>query len=72
MSHKITSSLLARNVVLNIIGQIVPLLVAVATIPYIILRLAAECFGILSRAWVVAFNEKEFDGRFIQEFLAST
>jgi O-antigen/teichoic acid export membrane protein len=44
---------LARNTVLNIAGQAIPMLVAVATIPYVVRGLGAERFGILSIAWLV-------------------
>ena len=45
--------ILARNTALNIAGQVIPLLVAVATIPYVVRGLGAERFGILSIAWLV-------------------
>jgi O-antigen/teichoic acid export membrane protein len=44
---------LARNTVLNIAGQVVPLLLAVATIPYVVRGLGGERFGILAIAWLV-------------------
>jgi len=52
-SIKIEGSLLAKNTILNFIGQVVPLLVAVVTIPYIIHHLGPERFGIFSLAFVV-------------------
>jgi len=45
--------LLARNTVWNLIGQVIPLLVGVVTIPYVIRGLGTAAFGILSIAWVV-------------------
>jgi O-antigen/teichoic acid export membrane protein len=44
---------LARNTALNIAGQVIPLLVAVAAIPYVVRGLGPERFGILSVAWLV-------------------
>lgn len=48
---KTRATLLARNTVLNLAGQILPLLVALPAIPYIIHRLGVDRFGILSLAW---------------------
>jgi O-antigen/teichoic acid export membrane protein len=53
MRIKITGRLLARNTLLNLIGQVVPLCVGVASIPYVIRGLGTERFGILSLAWVI-------------------
>ena len=50
---EIKGSLLARNTLLNLIGQGLPLVVAVVTIPFIIHGLGIERFGLLSLAWVV-------------------
>jgi O-antigen/teichoic acid export membrane protein len=47
------SGRLARNTAMNIAGQVIPLLVAVATIPYVVRGLGPERFGILSIAWLV-------------------
>lgn len=72
-SHRITGSLLARNVVLNFIGQIIPIVVAVITIPYVIHGLGTERFGILSIAWVVIGYFGMFDlglGRSTTKFVA--
>ncbi len=50
---KIQGNLLIKNTGLNLIGQVIPLIVAVATIPFIIRGLGADRFGVLSLAWVV-------------------
>jgi O-antigen/teichoic acid export membrane protein len=50
---KITGRLLTRNWGLNLAGQILPLGVAVAAMPYVIHGLGAERFGILSIAWTL-------------------
>ena len=70
---KISGSLLAKNTVLNFIGQVIPLLVAVVTIPYVIRGLGVERFGILSLAWVVLGYFSLFDlglGRATTKFVA--
>ena len=70
---KIQGSLLARNTALNFIGQAVPLLVAVVTIPFIIRGLGIERFGLLSLAWVVLGYFAIFDlglGRATTKFVA--
>ena len=73
-SHlEIRGSLLARNTMLNFIGQIVPLLVGVATIPFIVRGLGTDRFGLLSLAWVVLGYFAVFDlglGRATTKFVA--
>lgn len=55
MTSKINihGSLLARNVFINFIGQVVPLLVGIAALPFIIKGLGTERFGVLALAWAV-------------------
>jgi O-antigen/teichoic acid export membrane protein len=43
--------LLARNTVLNVLGQVVPVAVAVAAIPYVVGGLGVSRFGVLTLAW---------------------
>lgn len=45
--------LLAGNALLNLLGWVLPLLVALFTMPYIIRKLGTEEFGVLSIAWVL-------------------
>lgn len=52
MRLEISGRLLTRNTLFNFIGQVGPLVVAVATIPFIIRGLGVERFGLLSIAWV--------------------
>lgn len=73
---KIHGRLLARNSVINFIGQAMPLLVGVITIPFIVKGLGAERFGLLSLSWVVLGYFSLFDlglgratTRFVAEFL---
>jgi O-antigen/teichoic acid export membrane protein len=49
---EITGRLLTRNTLLNFVGQAGPVLVAAATIPFIIRGLGVERFGLLAIAWV--------------------
>jgi O-antigen/teichoic acid export membrane protein len=50
---QISGSLIARNTLLNMIGQALPLLVGVLTIPLVVRGLGTERYGLLSLAWVV-------------------
>jgi len=58
---KIGGKVLARNTVLNIVGQVVPLLIGVATTPYVIRHLGPDRFGLLSLAWIVVGYFALFD-----------
>jgi O-antigen/teichoic acid export membrane protein len=44
-------ALLARNVALNVAGQLVPMAVAVAAIPFVVAALGESRFGVLALAW---------------------
>ena len=71
--HLTSGRLLARNTIWNILGQIVPMVVGVATIPIIIRGLGVERFGVLSLAWVVVGYFSLFDlgiGRALTKFVA--
>jgi O-antigen/teichoic acid export membrane protein len=48
-----SGSLLARNTLINLLGHLAPLPVALVTVPLLIAGLGTERFGILSLAWVV-------------------
>ena len=70
---EIRGSLLARNTLLNFVGQAVPLLIGVITIPFIIRGLGTERFGLLSLAWVILGYFAIFDlglGRATTKFVA--
>ncbi len=45
--------MLARNTTLNLVGQVVPLLVAVFTVPYVIHHLGPDRYGLYSLALIV-------------------
>jgi O-antigen/teichoic acid export membrane protein len=70
---EITGKLLTRNTLLNFVGQAGPLLVTVATVPYIIRGLGVERFGLLSIAWVLLEYFIVFDlglGRATTKYMA--
>ncbi len=70
---KIGGELLARNTLLNFIGQVVPLIVGVMSIPFIVRGLGTKRFGLLSLAWVVLGYFAIFDlglGRATTKFVA--
>src|SRR5208282_1782677 len=70
---EINGRVLARNWVLNLVGQILPLPVALITIPYVIRGLGTERFGLLSIAWVLLGYIGLFDmglGRATTKFVA--
>jgi O-antigen/teichoic acid export membrane protein len=47
----VRGGLLARNTALNIAGQLIPIAVAVPTIPYVVAGLGDSRFGIVALAW---------------------
>lgn len=53
--------LLARNTIWNLTGQIVPMFVAVLTIPAIVRGIGLERFGILTLGWVIVGYFSLFD-----------
>jgi len=53
LPFKVGSRLLARNTAVNMAGQIIPLVVGVATMSYVIRHLGPDRFGLLSIAWLV-------------------
>lgn len=69
----ISGSLIARNTLLNLIGQALPLLVGIATIPLVVHGLGTERFGLLSLAWVILGYFTIFDlglGRATTKYVA--
>jgi len=72
-SFKAQGALLARNTLLNLIGQGLPLVVAVVVIPFTIQGLGTDRFGLLSLAWMVLGYFAIFDlgmGRATTKFVA--
>jgi O-antigen/teichoic acid export membrane protein len=65
--------LLAHNTIWNLLGQIVPMVVAIVTIPIIIRGMGVERFGVLSLVWVVVGYFSLFDlgiGRALTKFVS--
>jgi O-antigen/teichoic acid export membrane protein len=70
---EISGRLLARNTLINFIGQVVPLIVGVITIPFVVRGLGIERFGLLSLTWVVLGYFAIFDlglGRATTKYVA--
>jgi len=65
--------LLAKNTIFNLLGQIIPMIVAVVTIPLIINAMGVGRFGVLTLAWMVVGYFSLFDmglGRATTKFVA--
>src|SRR6516225_278962 len=72
--HLTSGKLLARNTVLNLIGNAAPMLVAVFSIPILIHWLGKDRFGILGLAWVLIGYANFFDlglGRALTQLTAA-
>ncbi len=70
---KIDEKILARNTTFNLIGQIIPIGVAVISIPFILRGIGTERFGLLSIALIVLSYFMVFDlglGRATVKFVA--
>src|SRR5215207_2112075 len=64
---------LRRNAVTNLIGQAVPLLVALLALPVLARSLGADRFGVLSLAWAILGYFSMFDlglGRAVTKLVA--
>jgi O-antigen/teichoic acid export membrane protein len=74
MTHaEVDGKLLARNSLLNLLGQAAPLLVGVITLPFVVRGLGAERYGLLSLSWVVLGYFTIFDlglGRAATKYVA--
>lgn len=70
---EINGKILARNTLLNLVGQSLPLAVGIVTIPFIIRGLGTERFGLLSLAWMILGYFSIFDlglGRATTKYVA--
>lgn len=71
---KLTSGrLLARNTIWNLVGQLLPMVVAVVTIPLLVRGLGVARFGVLSLAWILVGYFSIFDlgiGRALTKLVA--
>jgi O-antigen/teichoic acid export membrane protein len=73
MNELTSRSLLARNTVWNLVGQVAPLVVAIFAIPLLIKGLGTDRFGVLTLAWVVIGYFSVFDlglGRALTQLVA--
>lgn len=61
MDIDISGRRLAHNTLLNVIGLVAPLLVAMVTVPYVVRHLGPDRFGLLSLAWMVVGYFALFD-----------
>jgi len=64
MSHgppPVQGRLLARNAVMQFLGQVVPLVLGLLTIPFVVRGLGPERFGLLSLAWALIGYFSVFD-----------
>lgn len=71
--HLLSGRLLARNTIWNLVGQILPMVVGILTIPLVIHGMGIERFGVLSLAWIVVGYFSLFDlgiGRALTKFIA--
>ena len=60
-AHLTSGRLLARNTVLNLLGQAAPFLVALVAIPILVHRLGYERYGVMTLAWLVVGYLGVFD-----------
>jgi len=70
---EINGRVLARNTLLNFVGQVIPLAIGVIAIPFIVRGLGTDRFGLLSLAWVVLGYFAIFDlglGRATTKYVA--
>lgn len=61
LKQRISNKLLAKNTLYNLIGQGLPIIIAIFTIPILISELGTEKFGILTIAWMVIGYFSLFD-----------
>lgn len=69
----VSGSSIARNTLINLIGHVLPLLVAVIAIPFVVRGLGVDRFGLLALAWVVLGYFTIFDlglGRATTKYVA--
>ena len=70
---EISGRILARNTIINFVGQVIPLAIGVIAIPFILRGLGPDRFGLLSLAWVVLGYFAIFDlglGRATTKYVA--
>jgi O-antigen/teichoic acid export membrane protein len=65
--------IIAKNTLINLVGQVLPLLVGIVTIPMLIKGLGTDRFGVLTLAWMVIGYFSLFDlglGRALTQIIA--
>ena len=70
-----TKLILARNTIFNFIGQAIPVIAGIITLPFIIKGLGTQRFGLLSLALVILGYFAVFDlglGRATTKFVAES
>jgi len=70
---QINGKQLTKNWGLNLVGQVLPLVVALAVLPFVVKGLGPERFGVLSIVWAVLGSLTLFDlglGRSTTKFVA--
>ena len=60
-AHLTSARLLARNTILNLLGEAAPFLVALIAIPILVHRLGYERYGVMTLAWLVVGYLGAFD-----------
>jgi O-antigen/teichoic acid export membrane protein len=71
--HLISRRLLARNTIINLLGQAFPIIFGLVTIPFIVKGFGTDRFGLLTLAWAVVGYFSLFDlglGRAITQLVA--
>ena len=53
VAHLTSGGLLARNTIWNLLGQVLPMMAGLVTLPVIIRGIGLDRFGVLSLAWIV-------------------
>ncbi|HLJ29909.1 MAG TPA: hypothetical protein VKY85_24590 [Candidatus Angelobacter sp.] len=67
ISNLTSGRFLARNTIWNLLGQLLPMAVAVVAIPPVIRGLGIPRFGVLSLAWIVIGYFSLFDLGFVHK-----
>ena len=60
-SHKLTSTRLTKNVLYNVVSQVVPLLVAIIVLPLLIHGLGKDRYGVFTLSWTILGYFTVFD-----------
>jgi len=75
MTRISSGKIIAKNTLINLVGQVLPLLVGIVTIPMLIKGLGTDRFGVLTLAWMVIGYFSLFDlglGRALTQIIAKS